>query len=287
MSGEQWRYIFASVAGASHEKNDLPCQDVSACRVLADADGAPVLVAVVADGAGSAPHSDVGASLACSLITSKATHFLQQSNLRGLTRDIIAEWLRAFRLQVRARAAARSLTARDFACTALAAIVGEERAAFLQIGDGAIVVSRRDEPDEYAWVFWPQQGEYANTTYFATDGAASERLAFEVVDGRVDEAVLFTDGLQLLALHYESRTAFAPFFRPFFAALRPAAAGHSARLSEALAGFLRSPRVTARTDDDKTLVVATRRPAALLPAPAPAADSDACAPSGVSDDGTV
>jgi hypothetical protein len=37
-----------------------------------------------------------------------------------------------------------------------------------------------------------------------------------------DEVAMFSDGLQRLALVYESRTAYTPFFEPMFSVLRKA-----------------------------------------------------------------
>ncbi len=148
---------------------------------------------------------------------------------------------------------------RDFACTLLACFVGQERSAFLQLGDGAIVISRREAPDDYDYVFWPQQGEYANETLFATGRDAEDDLQFHVHNGPVDEVALFSDGLQNMVLDYENRRAHSKFFMPMFKSVRTATSGYSRRLSSALAEYLASPEILARTDDDKTLVLATRR----------------------------
>ena len=55
MSG--WRTAHASVIGTSHTATGAPCQDAGDCEVLAAADGSEILVAAVADGAGSAKRS--------------------------------------------------------------------------------------------------------------------------------------------------------------------------------------------------------------------------------------
>ncbi len=75
----------------------------------------------------------------------------------------------------------------------------------------------------------------------------------------IEEIALFSDGLQMAALHYPSRTAHSPFFRSFLEPLRAEPFGRSERLSSALARFLGTPEVNARTDDDKSLIIATRR----------------------------
>lgn len=260
MSVEPWKFIFASVIGTSHTKAGTPCQDASACRLLTSADGSSVLVAVVADGAGSARKSEVGAALACSLFVEEMSSLFELGGaVREITLDFAKSWITRFRNEVTLRAESEELKPRDFACTFLAAVVGSDSAVFLQIGDGAIVVSSRNEPDEYGHIFWPQQGEYANVTNFATDPAAHEKLEHSLVNHCIDEVALFSDGLQSLALHYESRMAHTPFFRPVFAWLRPAPAGFSEKLTFSLASYLDSQKVNDCTDDDKTLILATRR----------------------------
>jgi hypothetical protein len=163
--------------------------------------------------------------------------------------------------EVRRRIAAHSegygdLTPRDFACTLLFVLADDTTSAFVQVGDGAIVIHREDE---YVPVFWPETGEYANCTFFVTDNEAVEHIQY-AVDARVDEVGLLTDGLQSLALRYDMRTAHAPFFRPMFQRLRREVDTESPELFEAMREFLDSTAVNARTDDDKTLLLATRVP---------------------------
>src|SRR5215510_6680198 len=72
---QAWVWAAARVAGTSHLKQGLPCQDSFACRVWQSRDGPPVLVAALADGAGSAERADVGSALATSLLsTSSVRH---------------------------------------------------------------------------------------------------------------------------------------------------------------------------------------------------------------------
>jgi hypothetical protein len=96
--------------------------------------------------------------------------------LDGITKEFVEDWLSRVRAEIRDRAEIVDLSPREFACTLLGAVVGQDRAAFFQIGDGAIVVSNRAEPDDYGWVFWPQHGEFANQTNFITQDNALEIL---------------------------------------------------------------------------------------------------------------
>jgi hypothetical protein len=128
-----------------------------------------------------------------------------------------------------------------------------------------VIVLADSEERVYGHVFWPDRGEYANTTHFVTEDDAVEHLQFETVKRRVVEAALLTDGLQSVALNYQQRIAHEPFFKGLFAPLRTAEEGRSRELSDSLAAFLASPRVNEKTDDDKTLVLASRTETELGP----------------------
>jgi hypothetical protein len=166
----------------------------------------------------------------------------------------VLHWHEQTRGRLSLEACLCNLDLRDFACTLLTAIVGHDGAVFSQIGDGVIVVR---DGDRYHTAFWPQAGEYANTTYFLSGTGFEERLAFRSLGHGVDELALLTDGLQPLALHYASRSVHAPFFDPMFQSLRKAL--HPEELEGPLRQFLHSKPVNDRIDDDKTLVLATRR----------------------------
>jgi hypothetical protein len=128
----------------------------------------------------------------------------------------------------------------------------------LQIGDGVIVVS--DISNEWSWVFWPQRGEYVNTTNFLTDADVLHRLEIESFPGVVTDIALMSDGLEPLALNYASKIAHEPFFYGMFLPLLKAKgeAGTKA-LSVSLERFLSSERIGSQTDDDVSLILATRR----------------------------
>jgi hypothetical protein len=81
-------------------------------------------------------------------------------------------------------------------------------------------------------------------------------VSVEYVNGDVAQVALFTDGLERLALDFMTRRAFTPFFTSMFRSLPSDLPGRHKQLSQALRAFLDSSVVTARTDDDKTLVMA-------------------------------
>ncbi len=130
----------------------------------------------------------------------------------------------------------RAIDARQLACTLLFAVIGQRGAALGQIGDGAMVEWR---DGAYEQIFWPQSGEYVNTTNFITHPKFESFLDFSWRDCAIDELAMFTDGLQMLGLDYQQRRAHGPFFAPMFASLR--ARANPEDLTEPMRAFLKSP----------------------------------------------
>ncbi|HEX6882736.1 MAG TPA: PP2C family serine/threonine-protein phosphatase [Planctomycetota bacterium] len=256
--------------GSSHVKSGSPCQDASAGEIVSPA-GASVFLGVVSDGAGSAPLSQVGARTACRIWRDRAEARLAEGGgVLALDHAFALETLAAFQAAVGRLARRLDRPLRDFACTLLFAAVDEEHGAFAQIGDGAIVVGRAGETEmggapRYDWVFWPEHGEYVNQTRFATEAGAAAHLAHAALRGPLDELALFSDGLENLVLDTRRRVAHGRFFEPMFQAVRRAPAGRSEPLCRSLERFLASRTVEGRTDDDKSLILASRR--ASEPAP--------------------
>lgn len=258
MSMGGWRYVAASVIGTSHEKAGGACQDANECRIYALPAGERVLAAAVADGAGSAVCGGEGAASSCrTLLGLMDEHLHSGKTIEDVTKETAISWLTSIQNVLEEEARAVSRERRDFACTLLGLIVGQSCAACLQVGDGVIVLADSEE-HAYGHVFWPDRGEYANTTHFVTEQDVVEHLQFESVNRRILEVALLTDGLQAVALNYQQQIAHEPFFKGLFAPLRTAEEGPSSELSESLAAFLTSPRVNEKTDDDKTLVLASR-----------------------------
>lgn len=254
----RWRHAKGFTEGTSHAATSLPCQDFALSEVLPGPDGAEVFVAVAADGAGSAPFSADGSKAACHFILDALRDHVE-SGVCHVDRALGTELVLGARARLSELAAERHAAPRDFACTLLVAVVSEHWGSFLQIGDGAIVYRVDPAPDpasRFEFAFWPERGEYANTTSFLTDDAELGRA--EWTRGVV-EVALFTDGIQALVLDYKARAVHAPFFERMFAPVRARPEpGELLDLSAALVDYLNSPPLTARTDDDKTLVLASR-----------------------------
>jgi hypothetical protein len=258
MPSAPWRIALASAVGTSHERCGAPCQDSAALAEIDTATG-PVLAAAVSDGAGSAPHSDLGSSLAVnSLIALARSYFEDGGALQELDRAHVCRWMRDIAEKIASTALASGHHPRDYSCTLLVALVGVTHAAFAQIGDGAIVVSH-GEADGWSYVFWPQHGEYANTTNFIQSPNLDDLFEFELAPRGIGEFAIFSDGIENLVMHKAERSVHQGFFRDMMRPVRESAAqGLDPGLSEALGKYLSSAEICERTDDDKTLILATR-----------------------------
>ncbi len=224
---------------------------------------ARILVAVAADGAGSAPRAAEGARLACRAFLDLAGAALADpapgcaADAIPLGDDFASHALAGIRRALDARAADGDGTVRDLACTLLAAVVGENAALFLQVGDGAIAF-RTDHDPAWRLALPPTRGEHSNETVFVTHDEAAHHLGVRRVAARVSEFALMTDGVEFLAVHRARGEPHAPFLDHALAGLRIAPPGPAPAHADWLGGFLASDAVCRRTDDDKTLLLASR-----------------------------
>lgn len=247
-----WKFAAASVIGTSHQKSpEGVCQDSHAAAYL---EGASAFIGIVSDGAGSAPHAHIGSRLTCDIILHEAA----AADPRALFTEAWArDTVEKLRHVIAEEAYRAELSPRDFACTMLVAIISNKQSSFWQVGDGAICV-REAESEEYGCVFWPEKGDYANVTFFVTDLRAQEETYVACHEKEIVEVALFSDGIERLALDFVTREAHTGFFSGLFPHLRNLPEGHSPELAKQIEDFLGSERVNERTDDDKTLILASR-----------------------------
>lgn len=247
-----WRVVGASVIGESHLRNGHPCQDYQASIVLSSEEGEALLVAL-ADGAGSAEYSDLGARLAVeaalqelesSLASPHSSHLDFESTMRSAfesAQQALFELAEEDEIHIRSLATT---------LTCVAAVDG-----FLtvgQLGDGSVVVQTAEQ--ELVAVTQPQRGEYANETYFLVQEDALEHMQLQILHYPIQGLAVFSDGLMRLALQMPANLPHVPFFNPLLAFAASVQDPEAA--TEQLASFLSSKRVSARTDDDRSLVLA-------------------------------
>jgi hypothetical protein len=247
-----WRVIGASVTGASHLKHDLPCQDYQASRLLPCGEGQALLIAL-ADGAGSAKNADLGAQLAVEAALQSLESSLTTSEPSSLNFEVSMRLAFDAAQQVLFdQAKGDEIPVRSLATTLTCVAAVDGFITIGQLGDGSVIV--RTDEDELLAVTRPQRGEYANETFFLVQEDALENLQVQVLHYPVQGLAVLSDGLMRLALQMPANIPHRPFFKPLFsfaisAEDMDAAAGQ-------LASFLSSERVSERTDDDKSLVLA-------------------------------
>jgi serine/threonine protein phosphatase PrpC len=258
MNQNSWRMAHASAIGLAHINQNTECQDRFACRSVKTAAEGEVLIAVVADGAGSTTDGQIGAEVACEIFAGEVADFLsaKDARVKSLNEEFGRRWISYFQQKIGETARENKKELRDYASTLVGAVIGERSAAFYQIGDGGIVFSASGAPASYRFAIAPVEAEYVNVTDFVTDETAAERLRFEMVEETVEDLILFSDGIYAVAVDYQTGQPHEPFLMPMIAPLRNGAALNG--LSEKLENFLASPKINEKTDDDKTIILASR-----------------------------
>ncbi|MFA4824041.1 MAG: PP2C family serine/threonine-protein phosphatase [Methanoregula sp.] len=250
----RWKYTCASVTGKAHTRRGENGQDSSRAGTIQISDS-EFFIGIAADGAGSTSDGGKGAEITCEMLYTQISETLRKNgDLSGITDDDVKAWITAARDAIIAETQPEGKPLREYACTILGSVAGNGGSVFFQIGDGAIVTG---SGTDYRTIFWPEQGEYANTTYFITDEQYLDHL--HILHAELpDEIALFTDGLQNLVLSFALQKAHPGFFQPLFSALGQHPVNGSQSFSTQLENFLCRDDISERSDDDKTLVLAVR-----------------------------
>lgn len=249
-----WKTIGQSVTGTSHKAIDKGCEDAICFKTL-PVNNDEALICFISDGAGSARYAQNASQQVTTSAVKMAADWIQQGiMLREEHLLLLAETLYD---QLEQLAADVQEPLDEFSCTLLGCILLPGHTCFIQIGDGAIV--RNDGTGYYTHIWLPHNGEYQNTTAFITDNRNFPHLHTLVLEEDIAEVALLTDGLQMLALNMDTGTVHQPFFTNMLKWLQLATAQeHIEVLDKKLAAYLCSEAINNRTDDDKTLFLATR-----------------------------
>jgi len=242
-----WRWASASVIGTSHIQNGDRLQDAYAVSAM----GNDAIFAVVSDGAGSAKFGAYGAWLTCRFLTVHFRKWLHDCPELPSDEQLVG-WIYELRDRISTIATRRESLPRQFAATLASVIVTPSETLVLHIGDSAIVGRKEGEWDVLCW---PENGEYASSTYFVTD-EPEPRLKIYRQPSKHDAFALFSDGVGDLALTHLEQAAHPRFFDPMLRPIDVAEGrGRLIQLSAMLATYLAGPSVCERTDDDKTLIL--------------------------------
>ena len=257
----------ASVQGKSHVERNTACQDAHDWQVGIGTDeegagGEEWLFAAIADGAGSSERSDEGAKeavgAALEAVTGSASSGAFEEDAEAPSEnleDLLVSGVQEAISAVKELAEDEEARPSDFSSTLLLLAAGPSCAAAAQVGDGAVVYESSE--GEYSLMTVPQNGEYHNQTTFITSEDAQSSIEVECVSGTPGRFALFTDGIEQVALEMSEMEPHAPFFEPLFQFSMQEDAPQE-ELKARLESFLESPRLRNRTEDDLTLLLASR-----------------------------
>ncbi len=276
MKGSPISVYCASVRGQSHIKSGKPCQDRCYFEIFEcgrDNESNAAIIAV-ADGLGSASHSEIGADIAVHAAAAEIKRYLTTYFEDGLTlaeitsdEDIL---LSAFSAAVKeieeySEDAANGVRKKDLACTLALLFYFKGKTAAAQVGDGAIVGGFDDGRIEI--VVKPVYSEYINEVTPITSPDWKKRMniaaGISAPAGLVNAAV-FTDGcIGAVTVKKEGEIeAFEGFFRPLFCYFESKTETEKSddeiqtSGNSDIAELLDSEKMCNVSDDDKTLAVA-------------------------------
>ena len=254
-----WKTITRCVCGTRHQHQHIPCQDHGA-EYVRDS----LVIGVVADGAGSAPYADIGATLAVNTMQEylqASEKWLQShqhtwetvplSALTDVTYKCFIKGIETVQTALRTEAKRNDWTIEDLACTLLGFLATPHWIAAFQIGDGFIVA--RSPQHSYKLLFQADRGEYANQTTFVTSDDAIPSMQTCAVIEPQQFICASTDGLEPVAIRRQDKTPFPPFFQPLEDYL--VETENPNKNDDYIMAFLHSDRLNQRTDDDKTLLL--------------------------------
>ncbi|MDE1942705.1 MAG: protein phosphatase 2C domain-containing protein, partial [Betaproteobacteria bacterium] len=246
-----WKVFLASATGKYHIEQNAPCQDFACHEVRCG-----VLLGIVCDGAGSAPEGRFGAEFMARQVTHRLAAAVELGGLPAEPEesylDFVAPVIAAVRADLEAHASACGHTLRDYAATLVGCIAGAEGGCFFHIGDGFAV----HQPHEGSAILSrPENGEYANETYFTTDEGWQDHLRVTPLTAPQAGSIigLMSDGSSAFAIDRGRTGFYRPFIDPVLNYLRAASESHG---NEALHNLLASEKTFEITSDDKTLLLA-------------------------------
>jgi Protein phosphatase 2C len=250
-----WKTIAASVAGFSHQAGGTPCQDSHAISSLANG----WIVGVVSDGAGSAIRCAEGSKAVCDELVpdlvSRITVFTGTSD-GNVSEAVLRQWLTDGIERIRTLLVEHSTqgSLAEFHATVVGVIAGPNGGWFFHIGDGAACATNTQTFSPCISSL-PENGEYANETYFFTQANWLEHLRLTPFDQNFNLVALMSDGVTPFALAPGGTEPHVPFFGPVSRYFEQNSREESER---ALVATLEKDAIRKITGDDKTLLWAMR-----------------------------
>lgn len=193
-----WKIAGASIIGSSHIKDDTPCQDFIHSMARND-----VTCIALADGAGSYRYSDVGAEISCMAVTEYFTlAFDRLFSMPSL--EIKRFIIHGIRTRIGRKASSLETSKLELSSTLLFVAIKSNNFIIGHLGDGVI---SGEIDGNLVLLSAPENGEFANTTYFVTSRNYKEH--FRIYRGNVSEFssfFLMSDGAAEALFHKKEHT---------------------------------------------------------------------------------
>lgn len=129
-----------SIQGKSHIDRGVVCQDSSTVNRIKSG----YYIGIIADGVGSAPHSDVGSDIAVKSFSRYCNEHIQEKFSSGIIEEILADGFTYAFEQVKQYAGSKRAAIEDFDTTLSAAVYDGQTVVYGHSGDGGIVVKYTD-----------------------------------------------------------------------------------------------------------------------------------------------
>lgn len=202
-----WKKASCAIQGRSHIANNIPCQDKTYCLSAND-----VEVIALADGAGSAKLSHYGAEAAtqtaATLLSEQFDQFYNGSPNYFRTTILTKILDKLLELQKK-----HNCHLKDLSSTLLIVAIKDTRYIIAQLGDGVIGYIKNDQ---VTVATKPQNGEFANTTYFTTSSQASQIMTtLRGKLGNITGFVLMSDGSEN-SFYNKRQHTLAPIVKELF-----------------------------------------------------------------------
>jgi len=252
----------ASVAGLTHTKINIPCQDASFCATSHDH---AFRIAAIADGVGSATHAREAAIFVVHTICSLLE--VRLSSLESEHRDDYADSIRYICCKAveELRSGLFELARQNgespctYGCTLLLSVLHETGCATLQIGDGKIVAYQ-----EKKWKLLSRSdiSEYVNEVTPITSPQYLDDMRYSW-NQAIDTCILGSDGVDfafgtLREMTFTPHLAFLDPLRSYCmknALLYPATEANHPFLSASLIELLSSEKMHSVMGDDMSLAI--------------------------------
>lgn len=188
MATSPWKLCSAEIQGLGHKRYNIPCQDKTYCNQRNR-----VKVIALADGAGSAALSHFGAECVIKAVSEYVIdNFLQLVSADD--NSIKADIASVIRTALSVQAAKLKCSEKDLSSTLLLAAVRKDSYIAIHIGDGVIGGYERDALKVLSA---PENGEYANATWFTTTTDLEKVIRVYRGDASIMSGfILMSDGVE-------------------------------------------------------------------------------------------